>query len=371
MTPKLALHDVIVRRGGQVTLDVPALEIVSGEVLAVVGPNGAGKSTLVQVLGLLERPAAGAVLLDGRPVTGHELAARRRMATVFQEPLLLDRSVRDNVILGMRLRGVRRSERGQRAGRWLEALGIGGLARRRPHQLSGGEAQRASLARALALDPEVLLLDEPFSALDAPTRARLAADLGHLLHQQGQTTVLVTHDRDEALQLATRVAVLIGGRLRQAGSVEAVFARPADPEVAAFLGVETIVPGVVVARGESVAQVRAGGVLIEAAGAALPLGDAVFLCIRPEDVVLAPATAEPVATSARNRLPAVVGAVTPTGGQRRVELDCGFPLVAVVTRRSAEELAIVPGAALVASFKASAVHLVPQPEPAAPPKGSR
>ena len=172
------------------------------------------------------------------------------MAVVFQEALLLDTSVAENVATGLKLRGVARAERERRVSTWLERFGIAHLARRSARSLSGGEAQRVSLARAFALDPEALLLDEPFSALDAPTRAAVTADLMAVVRSTQTTTVMVTHDLDEALALGDRVGVLIGGQLRQIGPPEEVFATPADAEVAGFVGVETIVSGVVVAQDE-------------------------------------------------------------------------------------------------------------------------
>ena len=192
--------------------------------LAVVGPNGAGKSTLVQVLALLERPARGEVLFDGAPASGNALPYRRRMAVVFQEPLLLDTTVESNVGSGLALRGVPVQEQRRRSTEWLERFGIAHLAKRSARTLSGGEAQRMSLARALVLEPEVLLLDEPFSALDQPTRAALIDDLDRVLMASRIATVFVTHDRSEALRLGDRIAVLMDGRMRQVGSPAEVFA---------------------------------------------------------------------------------------------------------------------------------------------------
>lgn len=353
----LSLRDVTVQRAGRTVLDVPSLDVPAGAVLAVLGPNGAGKSTLVQTLGLLERPTTGTIHFDGLPVRGRELAYRRRMATVFQEPLLLDRSVRDNVMLGLRLRGVGRAERGRRADLWLGRLGVAALAGRRAHALSGGEAQRAALARALALEPDVLLLDEPFSGLDAPTHQALLNDLTALLRTSGLTTVFVTHDRDEALHLADRVMILIGGRMRQVGPVEEVFARPAGLDVAAFVGVETVVHGEVAGSIDGVATIRIGSRAVIAVTDATP-GETVIVCVRPEDVVLAPPATAEGPSSARNRLIGRVTAVLPAGGQRRVEIDCGFPLIALVTRSAVADLGIEPGSELAASFKATAVHVI-------------
>jgi tungstate transport system ATP-binding protein len=356
---KLSLHDVWVRRHGGDILQVPHLDVLPGEVLAVIGPNGAGKTTLLMVLALLERPSQGEVLFEGESVRGRELWLRRRMAVVFQEALLLRRSVVDNVGMGLGLRGVPRRQRRERALRWMERFGIAHLARRGTRNLSGGEAQRASLARAFALEPEVLLLDEPFSGLDQPTREALLEELAGVLAETSVTTVFVTHDRDEAVRLSHRVAVLLRGRLRQVGPAADVLAAPVDEEVAAFVGVETMVPARAVGDAGGLARLEVAGRVIEAVVTG-PLAPDVLVCLRPEDVVLAPPDGV-VSSSARNRLPGVITRVVPAGAQVRVTVDCGFPLVAVVTRQSLEELGLVVGARVVAAFKASAVHLIPRP----------
>jgi tungstate transport system ATP-binding protein len=236
VAPHVRVSGLVVRRGGRVVLDVDSLELRRGEILALVGPNGAGKSTLVTALALLERPAAGTIALDGTPVDWRRglLAARRRLAVVFQESLLFDTTVAENVATGLKLRGVPRGERDPRVEHWLGRLGITHLARRQARTLSGGEAQRTSLARALVLAPELLLLDEPFAALDAPTREALTDDLLPLLRETATTTVLVTHDRDEALELGDRLGVLLDGRLVQVDRPEVVVTSPANEAVAAF-----------------------------------------------------------------------------------------------------------------------------------------
>lgn len=355
---KLSLRDVCVRRPGGDILRVAHLDVFPGEVLAVIGPNGAGKTTLLMALALLERCSQGQVLFEGEDVRGKELSLRRRMAVVLQEALLLRRSVVDNVAMGLSLRGVPRRQRQERALRWMERFGIAHLARRGTRNLSGGEAQRASLARAFALEPEVLLLDEAFSGLDQPTREALLEELAGVLAETGVTTVFVTHDRDEAARLAHRVAVLLGGRLRQVGPVAEVFAAPVDEEVAALVGVETMVPARVVGDAGGLARLEVAGQTIEVVSRE-PLAPDLLVCLRPEDVVLAPPDGL-VASSARNRLPGVVTRVVPAGVQVRVTVDCGFPLVAVITRQSLEDLGLGVGARVVASFKASAIHLIPR-----------
>jgi tungstate transport system ATP-binding protein len=234
--PYLRVSDLAVRRGGRVVLEVEALELPRGEILALIGPNGAGKSTLVTTLALLERPVSGTIVLNGTPVDWRRglLAARRRQAIVFQEPLLFDTTVAENVASGLKLRGVPAAERTARVELWLRRLGIAHLAGRQARTLSGGEAQRTSLARALVLEPELLLLDEPFAALDAPTREALADDLLPLLRETATTTVLVTHDRDEALVMGDRLGVILAGRLVQVDRPERVLAAPASDAVAAF-----------------------------------------------------------------------------------------------------------------------------------------
>jgi tungstate transport system ATP-binding protein len=277
------------------------------------------------------------------------------MAVVLQEPLLLNASVRDNVALGLRLHGVARREREQRIARWLERTGIGHLARRPARALSGGEQRRVSLARALALEPLVLFMDEPFAALDAPTRGALLAELPGWLRAAGCAVLLVTHDRDEALHLADSAAIVFEGRIRHMGPIDEVFARPVDADVAAFLGVENILRGDVVAADGDTARVRIGSAELVAAGNAAC--GPVLATIHPEQVLLI-ADAESLHSSARNVLRCRVTEVEPAGSQVRVRLDAGFPLVAAITRASAVDLDLSPGTSIQAAIKATAVHLI-------------
>jgi molybdopterin-binding protein len=358
--PKLSLEDVRVRRGRADIVKVPHLHVLAGEVLVIVGPNGAGKSILLETLALLHRPTRGRVLFEGEPVDGRELALRRRMAVVFQDPLLLRRSVADNVAMGLRLRGVPRPARRQKTAHWMRRFDIHHLARRSALTLSGGEAQRTNLARAFALEPEVLLLDEPFSALDPPTREGLLDDLSAALRETAVTTVFVTHDRAEALRLGDRVAVMMDGSIRQVGTAAEVFGAPVDEEVAAFVGVETIVRGRVQSLADGLATIDVGGTAVQAMVPSLDSGGEVLVCLRPEDVVLEPAGLDTRPTSARNHLRATVRRITTVGGQVRVVLDCGFTLVALITKQSLEEMSLGAGDEVVASFKATAAHVIPR-----------
>src|SRR2546425_1136327 len=262
---------------------------VVGEALVVVGPNGSGKSTLLRVAGLLERPTQGVVRFRGRPTdASHSLAERRRMATVFHHPLLADMTVAENVALGLSFRG-RTDDRGARVQRWLERLAIASLRSQRARTLSGGQAQRRALGGALLLEPQVLLLDEPFAGLDAPSRADLLPDVAAILRRDRVTTMLVTHDRGEAQALGDRVAVLMAGRIAQLDETARVFHAPASETVARFIGVETLMTGRVLARDAGVTVVEVAGRKLAIAALA-EVGEDVRLGLRPEDVTLLLAT---------------------------------------------------------------------------------
>jgi len=348
-----------VRRGPSFTLEIPRLSVTAGETLAVLGLNGAGKSTLLEVLALLLRPDEGEVRILGEAARSSpdSQRLRRRLGLALQDPLLLGGSVLDNVALPLRLRGVPRRDSRRIALAGLARFEVVHLAGRPSRSISGGEARRVSLARALVTDPDLLLLDEPFSALDPPTRDALLRDFQRALPPD-TAVVLVTHDRLEALGLAHQVAVLQRGRLLQWGPSQEVFRSPLNQPVAALVGLETILSGPVIASGDGVSRVAVGpGVIIEAATEA-PAGDHVTLCIHPEEVHLerpGPGTR----TSARNVFPALIQSVTPHGTGWRIALHCPFPLVVLVTGRSATDLDLRPGERITASFKASAVHVFP------------
>jgi len=232
----IEINNLRIKRNENIALEIPSLSIQRGETLTVVGPNGAGKSTLLLALARLLKPSHGDILYDGKSLKEwDELEYRRKISFVFQAPLLMDMTVEQNVGLGLKFRGTPKEEVRERVGKWMKQLGVESLAKRRAGQLSGGEAQRVSLARAFVLDPVLLLLDEPFSALDPPTRAKLIEDLASLLIEDQCTAVFVTHNLNEAAKLSHRIAVIVGGMLRQVGPARQIKARPADEAVAAFL----------------------------------------------------------------------------------------------------------------------------------------
>ncbi len=231
----LSVEELRIRRGGVLVLNVPHFSINTEEKVAVIGPNGAGKSSLLLGLACLIGRESGRIVFRGEEITPRdEITFRRRIAMVFQEPLLFDTTVLDNVAEGLRIRKIRRDEARDRAKESLDLFRIGHLAGRSAHKLSGGEAQRVSLARAFAVRPELILMDEPFSSLDLPTRIELAEDLGRILHESGTTAIIATHDRIEAFRVVDRLMVMDDGAVVQEGTPRDVIAHPANGFVAAF-----------------------------------------------------------------------------------------------------------------------------------------
>ncbi|MFG2644272.1 ABC transporter ATP-binding protein [Streptomyces sp. NPDC048370] len=247
-----ALHLRGLRRsfGSSVALDGLDLDVAPGELLALLGPSGCGKTTALRVLAGFERPDEGQVLLDGEDIVPVP-ANRRDTAMVFQSYSLFPHlTAADNVAFGLKMRKVRGAERRARAAELLDLVGLAGHGDRFPHQLSGGQQQRVALARALALRPRLLLLDEPLSALDAQVRVTLREEIRRLQLELGITTVFVTHDQEEALSMADRVAVMNDGRLEQCATPTELYERPATDFVAEFIGTMNRVPGRVVGDGQ-------------------------------------------------------------------------------------------------------------------------
>jgi tungstate transport system ATP-binding protein len=358
MTKILEAKNLKVIRGGSLLVDVGELAILDGETLSLIGPNGAGKTTLLQALSFLMKPSAGKIIFRGQTVGAdyRALEFRRRLAMVFQEPLLFDTTVFGNVASGLKIRGTGGTAARSIAESQLERFGIAHLRDRSAKTLSGGEAQRTSLARAFAISPEILFLDEPFAALDPPTRESIVNDLEKVLAETKTTTIMATHDRNEALRLSDRIAVMEGGRIAQIDRPAVVMNRPVDEFVASFVGTETILSGRVWENRRGTLAVRVNGAEIEAVGNALP-GEEVVLCIRPENVTLA-MSGDEKATSARNAFVGRIERIVPMGLFHRVHLDCGFPLVAYVTSQSVESLGLIEDLQVAASVKATAIHVI-------------
>ena len=347
--------DVALSRGA---FDLDAsLSVAAGECLALVGPSGAGKSTLLRILAGLARPESGHISLGGEAWFGdgsREVPAeQRRVGFVFQEYALFPRMPAwRNVAYG--IRGAGRGERRERAMALLERFGLTERADARPGDLSGGERQRVALARALATEPQLLLLDEPLSALDARTRAAASAELAALLRDMDVPAVIVTHDFAEAALLADRIAVLDRGRVVQEGTAAELAAAPASAFVADLTGASVLRgvarPG---ADGLTVVDLDGGGTLSSTDSVVGPVAASVF----PWEIELGPADPQ-AAGSALNHLRAEVTGVTEFGNRARVGLLVPQPLAAEVTSASVARLEIRTGTFVEASWKATATRLV-------------
>jgi molybdate transport system ATP-binding protein len=330
-------------------------------VTVLFGPSGSGKTTVLRAIAGLDQPETGAITFDCE--RWFDSAKRvfippqaRGIGFLFQDYALFPHvTIAANV--GFGLGRLASAQREARIAELAERFGIADLLPRRPAQLSGGQRQRVALARALAPRPRLLLLDEPLSALDAPTRETLRGELRHILESSGVPAVVVTHDRTEALALGDRLAVLVDGTIRQVGPVHEVFSSPVDAEVARVVGTENVFPSRLLRREDGLVIVRAGSadlVAIDPGG----IEDEAYACVRAEDVVLEPL--EGHLSSAQNRLRGVVASRREEGPLVRIAVECGVSLVALVTRASAERLQLTPGRQISAVMKAPSVRIVPR-----------
>ncbi|MFZ4856896.1 MAG: ABC transporter ATP-binding protein [Desulfuromonadaceae bacterium] len=355
-TPLLEVRDLIVARGGVAVVRIPSFSLKEHETMALIGPNGSGKSSFMLSMACLLRPTSGQIIFRGETLNydGGETAFRRKIAMVFQEPLLFDTTVYENVAAGLKIRRVPGQEIRTRVGACMERFRIAHLADRSARKLSGGEAQRTSLARAFATGPEVILLDEPFAALDPPTRQALTEDLEQVLRESGTAAIITTHDQTEALRLADRMAVMQNGTIVQAGTPSNVMGEPVNEFVASFVGMENIFTGIVSEVTNGLLSLTIGTQKMEISGKG-SLGECVTFCIHPEHVVITASDPDRL-TSARNIFSGRVIKIVPFGLYNKVYLDCGFMLVAAVTNQSLDELRLQTGSMVYALMKATAVH---------------
>ena len=357
--PAIVADGIAVRYHRRTVLDVDRFELRDGETHVVLGPSGSGKSTLLRVLGLLEKPTSGRMLLAGREVRAGDREARMAMAAVFQNPYLFKGTVEENVAYGLKLRRVSTPERTERVSAALERVGLGGMQKSSALRLSGGEAQRVALARALVLEPRILLLDEPLSYLDPLIKRRLVADFSEILSSDGMTVLYVTHDQDEAMVVADRVSIMHQGAIVRTGGVDEVMGVPTSEWVADFLGMDAALAGRIASTAEGIAEIAVEGSVVYAR-TDLGVGSDVLVGVRPEDITLFEAAAALPHSSARNQLVMNVEAVEHRGGTDRVSLTSGgLRLAASVSRISSRELGLVPGTRVVALFKATAVRVAP------------
>jgi molybdate transport system ATP-binding protein len=342
---------------------------LGGGITVLFGESGSGKTTVLRCLAGLEQPDAGSIRLGDEVWFRKSEKQKAESGNVFLPPqrrnigfvpqdyaLFPHLTVAGNIAYG--LHEFPEGERAKRVAEAIGWLGLEGLAARRPRELSGGQQQRVALARAIVRRPKLLLLDEPLSALDAPTRQRLRGELRQWLARLAIPTIIVTHDRAEAIALADQMVVMADGRVQQTGKAADIFNRPANLAVAHIAGTETVLQANVLKVEAGIVTVAVGDSKLVAVAADFPANaTAAHVCIRAEDVMLV-ADALPQA-SARNRFSATVVSLEREGPLMRVELDCGFPLKALLTPQAAAEMKIQPRAAVGVLIKAPHVHLIP------------
>ncbi|TPG53842.1 ABC transporter ATP-binding protein [Roseomonas nepalensis] len=345
---ELVLDALGKRFGASVAVERVDLEVPQGQMVALLGPSGCGKTTTLRMVAGFVPPSAGRVLIAGKDVTRAPPHARDT-GMVFQSYALFPHmSVAENVAFGLEMRRVGRADRDARTREALRLVRLEGLEDRLPRQLSGGQQQRVALARALVVNPAVFLLDEPLSNLDAKLRGEVRMEIRALQQRLGLTTLIVTHDQEEALTMADRLVVMERGRVRQVGTAEDLYERPADPFVAGFVGRCNLLEGALEAPGRFRA---AGGEVLPCAAGPAPGGRSV-LALRPEHIRIAPSTDGP----ARLRAATYLGAQT----EYHAELG-GTPLVVVRPTPGAEDplRRILPGDAVSLSWDPSAARLLP------------
>jgi tungstate transport system ATP-binding protein len=259
------------------------------------------------------------------------LEYRRRVSTVFQTPLLLSGTVESNIASGLRFRNFPGKEVYRRVNYWMEMLHISHLAKRKANVLSGGEAQRVSLARAFCLETDLILMDEPFSSLDEPTRIEMIEDLRSILKKTNQTCIYVTHNLEEALTIGDRMGILFNSQIHQIGEVQDVFNHPSSPEAALFIGVENLISGTVIESKNDLLKIQTDLGIIDAVGK-FAMGSRVYICLRPEDILLDSENSHKTNIFSRNSIACEVIHVLNQGSFIRVQLKGMSQLSALMTR---------------------------------------
>jgi tungstate transport system ATP-binding protein len=357
----IGIEAVTKKFGDSEILNKIDLTIQKGEIFTLIGPSGSGKTTLIRLINLLDIPTSGKIVFDGTDTSAHEkvrLSIRRRMGMVFQKPAMLNTTVAENVAFGLKFRGLEKSQIEKRVRAALDLVGLSDFSSRRATTLSGGEMQRVSIARVMVTEPDVLLLDEPTANLD-PVASESIENLIFRINKELHTTVILsTHDMLQGQRLADRIGVIMDGRIVQVGTTNDIFYHPSGRDIARFVGIETILNGIVTTNDGGHATIDSGNAIFEAI-TTIPPGQRVILYIRPEEVTIAVKDGDLPKTSARNQLIGTITKMVPFGPFIRITVDCGSALTALITRRSSDELGLTVGMTVIAGVKATAIHVLP------------
>jgi molybdate/tungstate transport system ATP-binding protein len=347
---------------GGFALHEVSLTIKQGDYYFIMGPSGAGKTILLEALAGLHIPDNGRILLKGEDITGIP-PEKRKIGLVYQDYSLFPHmTVEKNIGFGLKMQGICNSERKQSVDTLMKKLGVDHLARRAPLTLSGGEMQRVAIARALVTAPEILLLDEPLSALDPPVRDFFVEELRELHREQELTIVQVTHERHEALNLGSRMALIRDGRLEQEGAVDDVFARPRTRAAAEFMGFENIIPGIVSDAPGCMSRINTGKVSFLCSTGAISKEN-VTLCIRADDISVQEKTYQ--GTERDNTFPGRITALNPSGPLIRLDVDIGLNIVVVMSRKVFLSRHLEKGFEIVIAVSPDNMYLIPSGIPGA------
>jgi molybdate/tungstate transport system ATP-binding protein len=327
------------------------LQVEDSEYFVILGPSGSGKTMLLELIAGMWPLDSGKIYMDSKDITTFP-PEKRGIGFVYQNYMLFPhKTVFENIAFGLKVRKVRDEEIKTRVEEMMDLLKISHLADRLPRTLSGGEQQRTALARALIIYPKILLMDEPLSALDRKTRDELMQELKEIHRKFDVTLVHVTHNFDEALMLADRIAIMRNGEISQVGTSTEIFRHPADKFVADFVGAENIIEGTAKKDGERLTIIDTGNISIYSTE---QKQGHVHIPVRPEDIIL---SAQKVETSARNVFKGPIKGIVDTGALIKLTIDVGEPLVVFLTRQSFLDMELNIGKSVWTYFKATAVHV--------------
>jgi molybdopterin-binding protein len=336
---------------GEFRLKNVSLDVKDGEYMVIIGPTGAGKTILLETVAGVYPPDSGKVLLLGNDIT-HRPPKDRNITMVYQDYMLFPHlTVGENIAFGLKNRKVPKDEKETKVHDVVELFGIDHLLHRYPDTLSGGEQQRAAISRAIILNPTVLLLDEPLSALDGRTREKLRKELKRLHTIFGTTIIHITHNFEEVFSLADRVAVMNEGEIVQIGEPDDIFRRPKSEFIAQFVGVENLFRGACRKEGDG-SYIDVNGLHI--VSSTCVSGESVYASVRPEDILV---SRDRLDASARNSFQGTITEIVDNGMFVRLSVDAGLPFVVVLTRQGCEAMNLSEGESVYLTFKAGSVHV--------------